>query len=113
MEIDINVFWNRVRTLIKLKAATQGQAAEACGVPYNTFRGWMSKCIIPPMDAAFNLALYLGVSVEFLVSGRGEDRESRTNEEVIFLLGKAGEKLKKIRRSIAREAAANRSGALE
>jgi len=68
--MDIYLFWKRVKVLIKEKEITQEVAAEACSRSLNTFRGWMSKGIIPPLEDAHELARFLGVSLEYLVSGR-------------------------------------------
>jgi transcriptional regulator with XRE-family HTH domain len=95
--MEIDVFWGRVKTLIKKKGVTQSEAAKACGIPPETFRGWMSKHIIPTVFSAYDIARYLGVSLEYLVQGRGTDRVSKTAEEVIVLLNKAEDKLNRIR----------------
>ena len=96
--MNINAFWNRVKIRIKEKAVTQDAAARACGLSPVTFRGWMSKGMIPPLSCAYRLARYLGVSLDYLISGKGTDNISHVHEEVLSLLHKAGEKLIKIRR---------------
>ena len=90
----IRAFWKRVKFLLKEKGVTQSVAAEVCGRSLNTFRGWMSKDTIPPLDDAFELAQYLGVSLEFLITGRETERAAQI-EEVRFLLTKSNEKLKR------------------
>ena len=68
--------------------------ARACGLPLDTLRGWMSKDLIPPVDDAYNLAEYLGVSLEYLISGRVKERAEQI-EKVRVLLAKSSEKLKR------------------
>jgi len=91
-------FWNRVKTRIKEKALTQENVAKACSIPFTTLRNWMSKNMVPPLDNAHKISKYLGVSLEYLISGQGKDNISKTNEEVLALLKEAEEKLSKIRR---------------
>ena len=90
----IKAFWKRVKFLLKEKGTTQVMAAKICGRSLNTFRGWMSKDIIPPLDNAFELAQYLGVSLEYLITGRETDRAAQI-ETVRHLLEKSNEKLKR------------------
>ena len=73
-------FWKRIKHLIKIKAVTQQTALKACGISYNTFKGWVSKKYFPPLEAAYKLARYLGVSVDFLISGKGPDKAALINE---------------------------------
>ena len=90
----IKAFWKRVKLLLKEKGVTQAAAAKACGWSLNTFRGWMSKDIIPPLEDAFELAQFLNVSLEFLITGRKRERTTQI-EKVRFLLTKANEKLER------------------
>ena len=53
----------------------------------------------PPLMYASRISKYLGVSLDYLISGQGKDNISKTQEEVILLLKQAEEKLKKIWRS--------------
>ena len=90
----IRAFWKRVKILLKDKGASQIAVAKACGRSINTFRGWMAKDIIPPLEDAFEIAQYLGVSLEYLVTGKERERSAQI-EEVRFLLEKSNEKLKR------------------
>jgi len=92
--MDIVTFWKRVKTLIRQQKTTQILTAQACGLPLNTLRGWMSKGLIPPVDDAYSLAEYLGVSLEYLISGRVKERAEQI-EKVRVLLAKSSEKLKR------------------
>ena len=97
--MNTKAFWNRVKLQIKARVVTQADAAKACGVLPDTFRRWMSLGRIPPLNNSYMLARYLGVSLEYLIEGRGLDKVSTTNEEILVLLKKASDKLTKIRLS--------------
>ena len=79
--MKIGDFWNRVKKEIKGKAVTQETAAKAIGVSPGTFRGWMAKNRIPPLNYAYRLACYLGVSLDFLITG------SESNKTPLVLKG--------------------------
>lgn len=52
---------------------TQIELCEACGISINTFRGWVSKKVQPPVDVAYTIAKALNTSVDRLVSGSYEN----------------------------------------
>ena len=54
--------------------------------------------MVPPLDSAHKISHYLGINLEYLISGQGKDEISKTNEEVLSLLKQAEDKLSKIRR---------------
>jgi transcriptional regulator with XRE-family HTH domain len=95
--MNTKMFWRRVKTCIKENGITQEETAKACGFSYATFRNWIYKNVNPPLMYAHQISRYLGVSLEYLISGAGKDTVSKTNEEVILLLKEAEEKLRKIR----------------
>ena len=66
-------FWKRVKLILKERGYTQKQTAMACGVPLGTFYGWLAKSILPPVKNSVFLAKFLGVSVEYLVTGKKPD----------------------------------------
>jgi len=96
--MQIKAFWNRVKLQIRARAATQADAAKACGVLPDTFRRWMSMGRVPPLNHSYKLARYLDVSLEYLIAGRRPDKASSTNEEVLALLKKVSEELAELRR---------------
>jgi len=77
MYMNINAFWKRVKQCLKENAVTQNAAAKVIDVSPDTFRGWMSKGKIPPLSYAFRLSSFLGVSLEFLITGREHEKTSR------------------------------------
>ena len=95
--MQIKAFWNRVKLQIKARAATQADAAKACGLLPDTFRRWMSIDMVPPLSHSYRLARYLGVSLEYLITGRGPDKAAPTNEEILALLKKVSEELAELR----------------
>ena len=97
--MNTKMFWNRIKNCIKEKGVTQQEAAKALRFSFSTFRNWMSKNVSPPLMYASRISKYLGVSLDYLISGHGKDNISKTQEEVILLLKQAEEKLKKIRRN--------------
>ena len=91
------MFWGRVKTQIREKGVTQKETSKACKIPFTTFRNWMSKNLNPPLMYAHRISKYLGVSLEYLISGSGNDIVSKTNEEMLILLKAMEEKILKIR----------------
>ena len=72
--MNIDAFWKRVKRCLKEKVVTQNTAAKAIGMPPETFRGWMSKGRIPPLSYAYRLSKFLGVSLEFLITGKEQGK---------------------------------------
>ena len=82
--INTDDFWERVKYLIRIKAITQERTAKACGISFSTFRGWISKKYFPPIEDTYNLARFLGVSIDFLISGREPDRKIQIKEKYLI-----------------------------
>ncbi|GHU66271.1 hypothetical protein FACS189447_06800 [Spirochaetia bacterium] len=72
---EATVFWGRVRQLIKKKNITQAKLAETCGLSLETFHGWMYKDVWPTVRDAYYLAKVLGVSLEYLMTGKEKHEE--------------------------------------
>ena len=104
--MDVEKFWNRVKALYREKHLTQEEVAKACGRSINTFRGWMSKRIVPPLDDAAYIARCLDVSLEFLVYGTDDKISLRIND-VLTSLNKTAGKLQSIKCAIQRGKSAN------
>ena len=92
------IFWNRVRSCIKETRTTQQETARICKIPFSTFANWMYRGINPPLMDANRIARHLGVSLEYLIYGKGKDEISKTKEEMLVLLKEVEKKLTKIRR---------------
>ena len=69
---------------MKIKAKTQSAMAKDCGIPYSTLRGWMNKKIFPPLEDAYYLSRYLGVSIEYFLNGKGSGKAALTNEKSLI-----------------------------
>ena len=93
--MDTNAFWKRVKILLKERNIIQADAAKACEISISTFRGWMAKGISPPLVDAVRIARFLGVSLEYIISGPLDSRNAKINRDVLTLLKMASEKLNK------------------
>ena len=98
--MNVKAFWSRVRIRIKERSLTQKDAAIAIGIEYPKFRKWMSRNMIIPMNYGYRLSRYLGVSIEYLITGHGTDKVSRINEKVLLLLREAEKNLTQIRLNV-------------
>ena len=88
--------WERVKRLLKNNKLTQSMAAEACGVKLTTFQSWIRKDYYPTILSGYELARFLGVSVEYLVTGN--EREGKKQIETVrSVLKELDEELGKIR----------------
>ena len=97
--MNTKMFWTRVKKRIKEKGLTQQEVAKGLNFSFSTFRNWMSKDVNPPLIYAIRISKFLGVSLDYLVYGQGKDNVSKTHENVLLLLKKAQEEIRKIRRS--------------
>jgi DNA-binding XRE family transcriptional regulator len=87
-------FWDRVKSAIKKKGLTQQTVAEACGLSPGTFKGWMAKGILPTVVDAYFIARFLGVTVEYLVTGT-ERKANKQIKKVRSLLSRADRELER------------------
>jgi transcriptional regulator with XRE-family HTH domain len=72
-------FWMRLKTEIKEKNTTQEWIAGKIGVPFGTFRKWLTRKTYPDIKQGVEIAELLNISVEYLVTG--SDREILSEEE--------------------------------
>ena len=68
-----NTFWGRAKPLIKALNMTQKQFADYLGYSYNTLKGWIQFNRVPDLSAAYNVAYALGVTLDYLLSGKDRD----------------------------------------
>ena len=66
-------FWERTKALIKAHNMTQMQFADIFGFSRHTVRGWIYHKRVPELNAAYAIAYKLGVSLEYLISGKDKD----------------------------------------
>ena len=77
-------FWERVKYLIKTHKTTQDEIAGLIGIPLGTLRNWMYNNRLPDVETGCDLAVVLGVTVDYLVYGKNrkviKERMSRLLE---------------------------------
>ena len=90
-----NPFWERVNALMKKNNLKHKDAAAICHVNSKTFSNWKYKGLYPGIIDGYYLAKFLGVSVEYLVTGK-ETKPGKIIKEACSLLNKAEQKLKAV-----------------
>jgi hypothetical protein len=93
--MEVKNFWDRVKKLIKARNISCVAAAKACKIPSQTFYGWINKDLLPGLLDAYVIARFLGVTVEYLITGK-ENRPRPRFKKVRDLLRQAGEKLEEM-----------------
>ena len=68
-----DTFWGRAKPLIKALNMTQQQFADYLGISYYTLRGWIYHERTPEILAAYNVAIALGVTLDYLLVGKDRD----------------------------------------
>jgi transcriptional regulator with XRE-family HTH domain len=62
-------FWMRLKNEIKAQNTTQEWIASKIGVPFGTFRKWMTRRTYPSVKEGIEIAELLETSAEYLVTG--------------------------------------------
>lgn len=68
------LFWTNVNNRLKEMNITQEKMCFEIGLSINTVRGWVSKDVLPRVDDAVSIALFLHTSAEYLVTGKDDPR---------------------------------------
>ena len=68
-----NSFWTRAKPLIKALNMTQRQFAEHMGFSHHTVRNWIYCDRVPEFSAAYDIAYTLGVTLDYLMTGKDRD----------------------------------------
>ena len=76
------IFWEQVKCTAKKKKITQKDLADFCGIPVSTFKGWIHKNYFPTVIDGFIIATRLGVSVEYLITGKENDAKQNQGMEL-------------------------------
>ena len=63
-------FWDRVKPLLKAHKMTQKQLAEYMGISVHTLTNWIRYKRIPDTGTAYEMAIVLGVTLNYLMGGR-------------------------------------------
>ena len=76
-------FWLRLKSEIKAKNTTQEWIAGKIGVPFGTFRKWMSRRTYPTIKEGIEIAKLLETSAEYLVTGTGPEGLNEDERKLI------------------------------
>jgi transcriptional regulator with XRE-family HTH domain len=76
-------FWMRLKSEIKAKNTTQEWVAGKIGVPFGTFRKWMTRKTYPNMKEGVEMAKLLETSAEYLVTGVTPENLNDTERKLI------------------------------
>ena len=68
-----NTFWGRAKPLIKALNMTQKQFAGHLGFSHHTVRNWIYCDRLPELSAAYDIAYVLGVTLDYLMTGKDRD----------------------------------------
>jgi transcriptional regulator with XRE-family HTH domain len=76
-------FWSRLKSEIKAKNTTQEWIAGKIGVPFGTFRKWMTRKTYPDIREGVGIAKLLETSAEYLVTGVTQENLTDTEQKLI------------------------------
>ena len=104
--MENNTFWGRAKPLIKAHNLTQKQFADFLKIPYVTLKTWIHHDRTPEIREAYAVAFALGVTLDYLLSGKDRDltamrlREIEARKAAVRiqkLLGQIQEELSRMR----------------
>jgi len=78
-------FWARLKKEIKSKNTTQEWIACQIGVPFGTFRKWMTRKTYPNLKEGVEIAKLLGISPEYLLTGTEPEGLDSSERKLISL----------------------------
>ncbi len=87
-------FWQNVKEELDYNLITQKDLAAAVGISYNTLQSWINRDRLPNAEQAVKIAEALNTSVEFLVTGKSNNRKN-DHSKTVKLLEEAIENLQK------------------
>ena len=93
--MDQKSYWTRVKKLLKQQGKTIQNMAEFCDRPLGTIYGWISKGIYPYLEEALLISRFLGVNMEYLLTGKSEIQKSEI-KNIRSLLREAHERLARV-----------------
>ncbi|GHV80496.1 hypothetical protein AGMMS49944_22870 [Spirochaetia bacterium] len=68
--MNAGFFWETVKREVDRQKTSFEWLYRKTGIPKGTFSSWKNRTIIPRADEAYQIACALGVSVEYLLTGR-------------------------------------------
>ena len=75
-------FMNNVLNELQRQNMTQIELCDSIGISVNTFRGWVSKKVQPPVDIAYKISKALNITLDQLISGKPEHPAEKKLSEV-------------------------------
>jgi transcriptional regulator with XRE-family HTH domain len=76
-------FWMRLKSEIRAKNTTQEWIAGQIGVPFGTFKKWMTRKTYPNVKEGLEIANLLGISIEYLVTGTDPGELNNTEQRLV------------------------------
>ena len=76
-------FWSRLKSEIKAQNTTQEWISGKIGVPFGTFRKWMTRKTYPNLKEGVEIAKLLETTAEYLVTGITQEHLSDTEQNLI------------------------------
>lgn len=83
----------RVLDELEYQGLKKSDLVNNLGIPDSTVRGWWAKDTIPAADTALKVSRFLGVSLEYLITGEDSETERKstikdfvTDEEYEYLI---------------------------
>ena len=77
-----DIFWERVKRLLKAHKMSQKQFAEHMGISINTLQGWIYHKRIPHIITVYEIAVTLGVTMNYLMGGLETDITKAREKEL-------------------------------
>lgn len=85
---NANLFWERVKNLIKQQNTTQEWIAQQCEVSLGMVKSWIFNKRLPDAAQATRIAKALSTSVEFLATGEDKNPLVEENAQLKTRLGR-------------------------
>lgn len=79
-------FYDRVKTLAKQNKTTIESVVNSAGLTINSYNSYKRHGNLPRLDEGVKIARALGVSVEYLVTGKETNPAAETLEKIKALL---------------------------
>ena len=70
-------FWEQVKKLIRTHKISQKELASRIGIKYSSLRFWICYGFYPDVKTAHDIAIVLGVSIEYLLTGRRDKNRGK------------------------------------
>ena len=99
---NIHPFWKRIQVLVKAHKVSQKYFADYVGINYSSYKSWLYHSRLPDAITTYKIATALGVSMEFLVTGK-ETRNEILHIRQTEARKKTCEKLKKLTQVMQKE----------